>query len=164
MKAEREKLEKEYMTDDTTPVSDDSRKKQREYGFSSNGHWYRAYAFCVFNDPDFQEDVAKLRKNLEDLYYPKISLETSLYDRHLLFEDKELIKRVADKYLINLSDLGFYADGYFHLGYTNFGKIPSIDGGFKYIMPGEDEERPVYAIGTHTTLEDIRRDWPYIKK
>lgn len=164
MEHKRKKLPKEYASDEKTSPSQDTLKKQRDYAFSSGGLAYRAHTYCVFNDPDFEADIAKLRQELESLYYPNISLETSYYDEHILQEDRLMIKEIADRYCISLEDLGFYADGYFHLGYGAFGKNIRLEGGFKFLHPMETEDQPVYVIGKYTTLEDIRREWPYIKE
>jgi hypothetical protein len=164
MEQKRKKLVKEYASDVKNKLSDDMLKRQRDYAFSSNGLAYRAHTYCVFTDPDFQNEVAELRQKIEALYYPKISLETSLYDEHILQADRLPIKELADKYRITLSDLAFYADGYFQLGYLNFGKDIHLEGGFKISEPFEADNLPVYVIGKYTTLEDIQRDWQYIKE
>lgn len=163
MEQRRKKLTKEYISDEKHKASKDDLKKQREYAFSSGGLAYRAHTYCVFNDPDFHVDIVKLRHKIESLYYLNVSLGTSYYDRHILPEDRLPIKEIADKYHITLQDLGYYADGYFQLGGTEFGRNVRIEGGFKLLQAGEVESLPVYVIGKYTTLEDIQRDWSYMK-
>jgi len=163
MEQRRQNLQRYYASDDDVKPSEQTLKKQREYALSSAGLTYRAHAYHVFTDPEFESDVADLRSKIERLYYPNISLETSYYDRHILQADRLPIKEVADRYRITLEDFGFYADGYFHEGYTGFGTDIYLEGGFKTIEAAESEYMSVYVIGKYTTLEAIRHDWEYAK-
>lgn len=152
-------------TDDISrDVNPALRDLQMKYALKSSSSAYRAHVYCTFNDGDFRKEADTLKSEIEELYYPHITFKTSYDDKHLLLDDKLSIADFADKYRITIEDAGFYLDGYFHSGYIEFGNIPHVDGEFKYIQPGETEDRLVYAIGAYTTLDDIRADWPIIEE
>lgn len=141
------------------------REKQRKFGLGSDSGKYAAHVYQVFNDPDFDLDIKKLQKQFDKLYYPKISLKTDYLDNHLLLDDKEIIKVLADKYCISLADLGLYADGFYEAGTHDFGKLVYEYGGFITIGSEYYENMTFfYALGPKTTLQQIADEWDYIQE
>ncbi len=138
------------------------KKKQLKFISGSDTDKYTLHVYQVFKDLDFQKDVKALRKSLEQLYYKDISLITSYNDDHLLMDDKRLIKNLADKYCIDLMDLGIYADGLFDNGML-FGNHESMYGGLSYEYV-DSTHYFCYKIGPKTTLEQIVKDWPLIRE
>jgi hypothetical protein len=140
------------------------RKKQRKIGLGSDSGKYAAHVYQVFNDPDFDVDIKKLQEQFNKMYYPDVSLTTDYLDKHLLVEDKALIKSVADKYCITLDDLGIYADGSYEAGIP-FGRRVYEYGGF--IAGGSqyhDNMQYFYALGPKTSLQQIAQDWDRIQE
>ena len=156
-KVEYEKVTKSELTK--------RQEQQRKVALSSDSGTYIPHVYQVFIDPDFQQDIQELRDSLESLYYKDISLTISPSYEHLLLEDRLRIKEIADKYRITLVDLGFYADGQFNAGHDNFGRRVSEYGGFSvdHYQHEEYDGLPCYIIGRKTTLNDIEREWPFIR-
>lgn len=138
------------------------KKKQLKFISGSDTDKYTLHVYQVFKDLDFQKDVKDLRKSLEQLYYKDISLITSYNDDHLLMDDKQLIKNLADKYCIDLEDFGIYADGLFDEGIL-FGNHESLYGRLS-VEYMDKNHFFCYKIGPKTTLEQITREWPYIRE
>lgn len=142
---------------------DELRIIQREKGLGTNYGAYTCHVYQVFCDNTFKKEIKELKRNFEELYYPDVSLSTNIRDKHLLLEDKEKIKRIADKYRITLEDFGFFADGYFECGYLGFGE-PEAEKGGLHIGEEEHSDYPMcYIIGPKTTLNDIKKNWNYIR-
>lgn len=142
-KIERKKVSK--------PELEKCRAKQKEIANSTYSGMYALHVYRVFNDLAFQHDVKTLRSKLEKLYYKDISLDTSHDDNHLLKDDKQLVKDIADKYCISFEDLGIYADGMFEDGYYRYGVLKSEYGGLAHRSEG-NKHLLCYVIGPKTTL------------
>ena len=141
------------------------REKQRKFGLGSDSGKYASHVYQVFNDPDFDFDIEMLKEQFDKMYYPNVSLCTDYLDKHLLLEDKKIIKALADKYCITLDDLGIYADGYYADGSLEFGKLMYEYGGFITNNSQYFEKMAFfYALGPKTTLQQIVNDWPFIQE
>ena len=162
---ERKKLERCVIERRTLTDSERADYKQRQKAIAddTSSGTYLPHVYRVFEDPDFQKDTGDLRSLFEDLYYKDVSLTVEYEDEHLLLEDKLVIKELANKYMITLDDLGAYADGYYEDGVTNIGRRLEEFGGFR-IVEIDGYHRPVYVIGTKTSLKTIKRDWPYVRE
>jgi hypothetical protein len=140
------------------------REEQRKFGLSSDSGQYAAHVYQVFNDPDFDADIIKLRKLFDKMYYPMVSLTTDYLDPHLLLEDKNTVKTLADRYCISLEDLGIYADGQYEAG-MGFGKLVYEYGGFiTNNSPYYENMGFFYALGPKTTLQQITNEWNFIQE
>lgn len=159
----RAKLDIQKVERDKLSASERKKNKQRQIkaALATDSGVYVQHVYQVFNDTDFETDVAQLRSKFEGLYYKNIALTTSDADIHLLDEDKELIKQLADKYCITVTDLGLYADGAFDDG-CEFGHGDVEYGGFHFELTA-DGYRMYYLIGPKTTLEQIQKSWNFIK-
>lgn len=128
---------------------------QRKMAMDSNSR-YKLHVYHVFNDPDFQRGVEKLRKMTESAYYKNITF--SLTEDHLLDGDKATIKEFAERWCITPSDLWIYADGLYDAGYPYGSNPDEADGLIQSGYHGL-----CYKIGPHTTIEQIVDSWDYIK-
>lgn len=128
---------------------------QRSSALESNSR-YKLHVYHVFNDPDFQRGVEKLRKIIEDAYYKDITF--NLTADHLYEGDKETLKEFAERWCITPSDLWTYADGLYDAGYSYGSNPEEADGLIQSGYHGL-----CYRIGPYTTIEQIVNSWGYIK-